>query len=95
MSEHFTFLGNQELNGILRGRSVPSARTETALSDGLPWVPANLTIGALNTLPADNPFGPVGEIRLMPDPEAKITLAPSQGPGFDLALCDFTTRDGS
>ncbi|MEO0782967.1 MAG: glutamine synthetase family protein [Pseudomonadota bacterium] len=95
MSEHFTFLGNQELNGILRGRSVPSARAETALSDGLPWVPANLTIGALNTLPADNPFGPVGEIRLMPDPEAKITLAPSQGPGFDLALCDFTTRDGS
>lgn len=94
MPEHFTFLGNQELNGILRGRSVPSARSKAALKDGLPWVPANLTIGALNTLPADNPFGPIGEIRLMPDPEAKITLNRSEGPGFDLALCDFTTRDG-
>ncbi|MEM9551648.1 MAG: hypothetical protein AAGA05_10760 [Pseudomonadota bacterium] len=95
MPEHFTFLGNQELNGILRGRSVPSARSETALTEGLPWVPANITIGALNTLPADNPFGPIGEIRLMPDPEARITLHRPDKPTFDLALCDFTMRDGS
>ncbi|MEM6740903.1 MAG: hypothetical protein AAF646_12355 [Pseudomonadota bacterium] len=95
MPEHFTYLGNQELNGILRGRSVPSARAAAALSDGLPWVPANITIGALNTLPADNPFGPVGEIRLMPDPDAKITLRKADGPDFDLALCNFTERNGS
>ncbi|MEM8789239.1 MAG: glutamine synthetase family protein [Pseudomonadota bacterium] len=94
MPEHFTFLGNQELNGIVRGRSVPSARADAALRDGLPWVPANLTIGALNTLPADNPFGPVGEIRLMPDPDARVTLRRADTPSFDLALCDFTERDG-
>ena len=35
MPEHFTFLGNQELNGILRGRSVASARSKAALKDGL------------------------------------------------------------
>ncbi|MEM9012402.1 MAG: glutamine synthetase family protein [Pseudomonadota bacterium] len=95
MPEHFTFIGNQELNGILRGRSVPSARAEAALRDGLPWVPANLTIGALNTLPPDNPFGPVGEIRMLPDTGAKITLQRPDAPAFDLVLCDFAARDGS
>ncbi|MEM1429898.1 MAG: glutamine synthetase family protein [Pseudomonadota bacterium] len=95
MSAHFTYIGNQELNGILRGRSVPAARAEGALAGGLPWVPANITIGALNTLPADNPFGPVGEIRLMPDPDAKVVIPRGAAPAFDLVLCDLAQRDGS
>lgn len=95
MDERFCFVGNQELNGILRGRSVPSARREAALADGLPWVPANITIGALNTLPPDNPFGPTGEIRLLPDPEAKVSLPRGRAPAFDLVLCDFGHHDGT
>ncbi|MEM8822579.1 MAG: glutamine synthetase family protein [Pseudomonadota bacterium] len=95
MTEHFTYIGNQELNGILRGRSVPAARAEKALAEGLPWVPANITIGALNTLPADNPFGPVGEIRLLPDPAAKVSIPRGTAPAFDLVLCDLAERDGS
>jgi glutamine synthetase len=94
--EHFLFLGNQDLNGVLRGRSVPAARRALALSEGLPWVPANYTIGALNVLPPDNPFGPLGEIRFRPVPSATITLD-RQGSGipFDLTLCDATTLDGA
>lgn len=94
--EHILFLGNQDLNGILRGRSVPLARHALALAEGLPWVPANYTIGALNMLPPDNPFGPTGEIRFRPDASATVTLA-RQGDGvpFDLTLCDATQMDGS
>jgi glutamine synthetase len=94
--EHLLFLGNQDLNGILRGRSVPKARHALALAEGLPWVPANYTIGALNMLPPDNPFGPKGEIRFRPDPSATVTLA-GQGGGasFDLTLCDATAMDGA
>ncbi|MGD1887668.1 MAG: hypothetical protein ACFB01_11220 [Cohaesibacteraceae bacterium] len=95
MGEHFCFIGNQELNGIVRGRSVPSARRETALSGGLPWVPANITIGALNTLPPDNPFGPIGEIRLMPVRDAAITLTNDEGLAYDVTLCEFAQSDGS
>ncbi|WP_306051211.1 glutamine synthetase family protein [Oceaniradius stylonematis] len=95
MGEHFCFVGNQELNGIVRGRSVPSARRDTVLESGLPWVPANITIGALNTLPPDNPFGPVGEIRLMPIPDAAITLTNGTTPAYDITLCEFAQSDGS
>ncbi len=96
MAEHFTFLGHQDLSGILRGRSVPRARADHALASGLPWVPANYMIGALGTLPPDNPFGPIGEIRLVPDPAARLPLGASAGkPAFDLYLCDGVTHDGA
>jgi len=94
-SGHFLYLGNQDLNGILRGRSVPAERMAEATANGLPWVPANYTIGALNTLPPDNGFGPMGEIRFMPDPAAKVTLdRQGQGAPFDVMLCDALTREG-
>ena len=93
---HFLFLGNQDLNGILRGRSVPAGRMAEAMAEGLPWVPANLTIGALNGLPPDNGFGPMGEIRFVPDPAACVTLGGhADGPEFDLALCDARQMDGA
>ena len=94
-SGHFLFLGNQDFNGILRGRSVPEGRMAEATLKGLPWVPANFTIGAHNTLPPDNAFGPTGEIRFMPDPAAKVTLdRQGQGAPFDLMLCDVLTMAG-
>ncbi|MEM1288602.1 MAG: hypothetical protein AAGH60_09655 [Pseudomonadota bacterium] len=95
MSEHFCFIGNQELNGIVRGRSVPTARRAVALQGGLPWVPANITIGALNTLPPDNPFGPIGEIRLLPIEEASITLKKEGSPSYDITLCEFGQSDST
>jgi glutamine synthetase len=95
MDQTFTFIGNQDLNGILRGRSVPSARAEAALAEGLPWVPANITIGAHNLLPPDNPFGPIGEIRLLPDPSAFVSLPRGAAPAFDLVLCDLAHHDGT
>ncbi len=93
-TQHFTFLGHQDLSGILRGRSVPINRASEALAGGLPWVPANYSIGALNTLPADNPFGPIGEIRLVPDEATRITLDGYEGRlPFDLVLCDGRTME--
>jgi glutamine synthetase len=94
--QHFLFLGHQDLSGLVRGRSVPRERRKVALSGGLPWVPANYSIGPTNILPADNPFGPMGEIRLFPDEAALVTL-PSydQRPAFDLVLCDGRQPDGA
>lgn len=92
---HFLFLGHQDLSGILRGRSVPAARMDEAMAHGLPWVPANITIGALNGLPPDNGFGPMGEIRFIPDATARLTLGDhADGPAFDLVLCDARQMDG-
>jgi glutamine synthetase len=50
----------------------------------------------MNTLPPDNPFGPIGEIRFVPDPAAKVTLEQQdQGAPIDLMLCDAFTREGT
>ncbi len=94
--QHFLFLGHQDLSGLVRGRSVPRERRKAALSGGLPWVPANYSIGPTNVLPPDNPFGPMGEIRLFPDENALVTL-PAHGnkPAFDFVLCDGREPDGS
>lgn len=95
-TQHFLFLGYQDLSGLVRGRSVPRERRKEALSGGLPWVPANYSIGPTNVLPPDNPFGPMGEIRLFPDVNALVTLAAyADKPKFDLVLCDGRQPDGS
>ncbi len=88
------FLGHQDLSGLLRGRSVPKERHKQTIANGLPWVPANYSIGPTNVLPPDNPFGPIGEIRLVPDPTASITL-PDYGdkPTFEIVLCDARQMD--
>ena len=93
--QHFLFLGHQDLSGLVRGRSVPRERHKEALTGGLPWVPANYSIGPTNILPPDNPFGPMGEIRLFPDENALIALpAYDSRPPFDLVLCDGRQPDG-
>ncbi|MEM7652953.1 MAG: glutamine synthetase family protein, partial [Pseudomonadota bacterium] len=53
--------------------------------EGLPWVPANVLLSPLNTLPASNPFGPVGETRLSAVPETRVIL-PARGDQPSLAL---------
>ena len=95
-AQRFLFLGHQDLSGLLRGRSVPRERRKMALAKGLPWVPGNYSIGPTNVIPADNPFGQQGEIRLLPDESAMLALPAYDGkPAFDIALCDARLHDGS
>ncbi len=94
--QRFLFLGHQDLSGMLRGRSVPKERRKAALAQGLPWVPGNVSIGPTNVIPADNPFGQQGEIRLLPDKGAMLALAAYGGkPAFDVVLCDARQHDGA
>ncbi len=96
VKQHFLFLGHQDLSGMLRGRSVPKERHKMALAEGLPWVPGNFSIGPTNVIPADNPFGQQGEIRLLPDQTAMLALPAYDGkPAFDLVLCDARQHDGA
>ena len=67
-----------------------------ALAQGLPWVPGNYSIGPTNVIPPDNPFGQQGEIRLVPDQQARLSLSAYDGkPAFDVVLCDAQRHDGS
>lgn len=86
-----SMIGNLDLCGVMRGRSVPSERTDEVLKEGLPWVPTNIMLSPFGTIPAGNPFGPLGETRIVGDPQTRITLPRSgERPACELILCDLT-----
>ena len=89
-------VGNVELSAVLRGRSFPIERLDDILSAGLPWVPTNSCISASNTIPPDNPFGPMGETKLVAIPETRMLL-PSRDdrPTMALYLSEITHHDGA
>ncbi|MEM1343022.1 MAG: glutamine synthetase family protein [Pseudomonadota bacterium] len=87
-------LGNADLSGVFRGRSLPVERFEEAVRTGLPWVPANILLSPLNTIPPGNPFGPVGETRLRAG-GARTMVLPARGerPAALLCLADICTTE--
>ncbi|WP_075220599.1 hypothetical protein [Acuticoccus yangtzensis] len=95
-SPRFAFLGNVELSAIFRGRSVPIELLDKAMKSGMPWVPTNVCLSASNTIPPDNPFGPMGETRIVPDPKRSVVLPKRDGrPEMLVHLADITQHDGA
>jgi len=92
----FAALANLELNAVMRGRPFPIERLDAVLADGLPWVPANVCISASNTIPPDNPFGPVGETKLVAAPVAPMVMpAREDRPAMAVYLAEIRQHDGS
>ena len=59
-------------------------------------VPANLGIGPFGHIVADNVFGSVGDLRLIPDPRTRCRIAGVPGrPPLTVMLADTTTTDGT
>ena len=93
----FAMFGNLELSAIFRGRSFPVEQLDRNLSQGMPWVPTNVTLSPSNSIPPDGPFGPMGETRLVPDPTTRFVL-PEDGAGrppMAVYLCDLVDHDGA
>jgi glutamine synthetase len=86
-----------DLAGITRGRAFPAAHLDERRRDGVGWVPANLAITPFGVIAGDNPFGPLGDLRLMPDPDgAVVRMAGVNGkPDLQVMLCDIRETDGS
>ena len=88
-----TWLSHTDLAAITRGRAILNYRTEGLHSVG--WVPANLAIDAFGEL-VDNPWGPTGDLRLVPDPEThvRISATPSSS-AMSFVLSTATDLSGS
>jgi len=85
-----------DLGGIVRGRSVFTAELSEHLAAGVGWVPANHALTPLGGLAEPNPFGSVGDLRLLPDQSTHATVG--AGPGetpLELLLCDIVETDGT
>jgi glutamine synthetase len=84
-----------DLGAIVRGRSLPAAELDAHLAAGVGWVPANHALTPLGPLAEPNPFGSIGDLRLLPDPGARARVEAGAGTGpLELVLCDIVETDG-
>lgn len=83
-----TYLLWQDLAGVTRTRGVPSRDLPRRYGSGLGWARAGQALTAFDTI-VDNPWGPMDEVRQIPDPSSAFTIPASHGlPDFKAVLCD-------
>lgn len=90
-----------DLSAIVRGRALPASELDAHLAAGVGWVPANHSLTPLGPLAEPNPFGSIGDLRLLPDPRTRARVQggdPAAAVGaapLDMVLCDIVHTDGS
>lgn len=83
-----TYLLWQDLAGITRTRGVPTRDLPRRVATGLGWARAGQALTAFDTI-VDNPWGPMDEVRQIPDPATGFTIPASHGlPDFHAVLCN-------
>ncbi|WP_179404254.1 glutamine synthetase family protein [Burkholderia guangdongensis] len=85
----------QDYVGITRGRGMARERLASQLSKGVGWVPANIGLNPFGEI-TDNPWGPVGDLLLMPDRDAEVFVSGADGTSpLHYFLSDIVTLDGA
>jgi glutamine synthetase len=84
-----------DLSGMNRGRAVPAVDLERRLAGGVGWVPADQAITPFGIIGDSDPWGPLGDVRLVPDPatQTRVDLWPDVAP-LHFFLCDAVELDG-
>jgi len=85
-----------DLSGLTRGRAFPLEQIDRRRESGVGWVPANQGLTAFGAIADPNPWGSLGDLRLIPDEstEVRVDVWPGTAP-VHFFLCDATTVDGS
>jgi glutamine synthetase len=86
-----------DLGAIVRGRAVFATDLDEHLRYGVGWVPANHALTPIGPVAEPNPFGSVGDLRLLPDPDTRIRVGPdpeTDSDALELLLCDIVETDG-
>lgn len=90
--EGLAIFGYADPGGCLRARVRNVSDLHDTFEKGLPWTPGNMSINVFGVIPADTPYGSIGDARLRPDPDVQVSLGPESNDVF--VLCDATTLDG-
>ncbi|TJV17579.1 MAG: glutamine synthetase, partial [Mesorhizobium sp.] len=85
-----------DLSAITRGRSVVESRLQKIAATGVGWLQANLSLTPFNSIVDPNPWGSSGDVRLVPDLNARFrtALTGSVTP-FDMVAGNIVELDGS
>lgn len=89
------FLATCDLVALVRGRAVPAAELPGKLATGVGWVPADLALTTFGDIADPNPFGSLGDIRLIPDGGRAVLPAAGGRPETDLVLASIVEPDGT
>jgi glutamine synthetase len=77
----------------VRGKGLPWKDLESRLVKGVGWTPTNIAISAFGPI-ANSPFGPFGDLILMPDPETKARVDFGDDSSIEhFYLCDVLNTD--
>ena len=95
MSE-LAFVATCDLVAMVRGRALPRSALLSG-GIGVGWVPADLALSAFGGIAESNPFGALGDLRLLPDLSTEVVLPPAAvgGDPLHLFLANQTNLDGT
>jgi glutamine synthetase len=79
--------------GIIRGKAAATARLAERIDSGIGHTRAMMAMSMMDELQPVDGMGPVGEVRIKPDPETFVTLP--YAPGAAAMLSDQVNPDGT
>jgi glutamine synthetase len=95
-AEELVMFLHTDLSAITRGRAVALPELAERLPSGVGWVPANAALTAFGGIADPNPWGSVGDVRLLPDPETEVRVADLPGVSpLHFVQCDVVNLDGT
>lgn len=93
--EPLVSLVTTDLAAITRGRSVATSRLDKTQVTGVGWLQANLSLTPFNSIVDPNPWGSSGDLRLIPDMNARFrTTMTGHATPFDMIMSNTVELDG-
>lgn len=94
-TENVVYACTCDLAGKTRGKGFPAADLHKRVNRGIGWAPTNTQITCFDAI-AESPFGSLGDMVLIPDPETRVMLRDEAiGLSEDFVLGDIRHTDGS
>ena len=71
--EHLVMFCYCDIAGQVRGKGFPVSQLAKRLRTGIGWTPTNIMLTAFGPI-AESPWGPFGDLLLMPDPATQVDV---------------------
>jgi len=80
--EQLVMICTSDMSGQVRGKAFPAKDMEKRLKRGIGWVPTNTQITTFDTI-AESPFGALGDLLMVPDPDTEVKIDYGDGKGSE------------
>jgi len=87
------FAATCDLAGKVRGKAFPADQLEKRLARGVGWTPTNVQINCFDGI-ADSPFGALGDLLLIPDSDAEVSVRFDDQNHTHFMLGDIVSLEG-